>query len=295
MNTAGTNFDLLEKAKHGDRLFPLVQYVGSFHPVNPSLPLHWHPEIEFTKVLSGKAIYSIDLNEVEVEEGDMIFIQPNLLHSAKIKRKETMTSESFVFHLNLLGISSADVCSIRYFLPIMEGTVRIPNIIKKSHPSYEKLEQLFINLSNCYTSREAGYELEIKAILFQLIHLLFQQQLTPETVSTITHSERMKTIFQFIHTHYSEEISIENAAEYCNISTSHFMHYFKEKVGLTFNQYLNNYRLQQAGLLLHQNSDIADVAYSCGFNNLSYFYKRFKRYYSITPREYLLSFSKTNR
>lgn len=292
MNTSGSKFDLLEKAKHGDMLFPLVQYIGSFHSINPSLPLHWHPEIEFTKILSGKAIYSIDLIELEVEEGDLIFIQPNLLHSAKIRNKEIMSSESFVFHLNLLGISSADVCSIRYFLPIIEGTVRIPNIIKKSHPSYTKLERLFSKLSNCYTLHEVGYELEIKAILFQLIFLLFQQQLTSETFSTFTNSERMKTIFQFIHTHYSEEISIEILAEHCNISPSHFMHYFKEKVGLTFSQYLNNYRLQQAGLLLRQNSDIADVAYSCGFNNLSYFYKRFKKYYSITPREYLLSFNK---
>lgn len=292
MNTSGSKFDLLEKAKHGDMLFPLVQYIGSFHSINPSLPLHWHPEIEFTKILSGKAIYSIDLIELEVEEGDLIFIQPNLLHSAKIRNKEIMSSESFVFHLNLLGISSADVCSIRYFLPIIEGTVRIPYIIKKSHPSYTKLEQLFSKLSNCYTLHKVGYELKIKAILFQLIFLLFQQQLTSETFSTFTHSERMKTIFQFIHTHYSEEISIETLAEHCNISPSHFMHYFKEKVGLTFSQYLNNFRLQQAGLLLRQNSDITDVAYSCGFNNLSYFYKRFKKYYSITPREYLLSFNK---
>lgn len=281
--------DLKENVQHGDTLFPLKRYIVNFHSLSPILNIHWHPEMEFTKITKGCAAYSIDFQDYEVSEGDFICIQPNLLHSARIASNENMTSDSFVFHLNLLGSSSADICTLRYFTPIMDGTLKFPQIIPKSDALHPEIEHIFCALSRCYEQASPGYELETKSLLFHLLQCLITHEDTRRTNAGDPHSERLKAVFNYIHTHYAEELNVDDAARLCCITPSHFMHYFKEKSGITFNQYLNQYRLSQAALLLQQGTDISETAYACGFNNLPYFYKRFREYYHMTPREFQIS------
>lgn len=277
---------LREKARHGDILFPFQYYSTSLQPLYPEVPMHWHPEMELTMIAEGEAEYSINLNENYVSAGDIICIQPNLLHSARITPKCVMTSDSFVFHLNLLGNSSADFCALRYFAPIMEGNLKLPQVINTDHVLYPELKTYFERLNHCCHELAPGYELETKSLLFHLLNLLIHSPETCHAEAGDTHSERMKAIFDYIHTHYAEDISIEGAAGECHITPSHFMRYFKEKSGTTFNRYLNQYRLQQSALLLAKGVPAAEAAFACGFNNLPYFYKRFREYYHMTPREF---------
>lgn len=285
-HSASQESDLRESARHGDTLFPFQRYSTSLHVLSPAFSMHWHPEMEFTKITEGDALYSINLQEYHVAAGDFIFVPPGILHSARIHPQGRMTSDTFVFHLNLLGNSSADICTLRYFTPIADGTLCIPQVISKDTPLYPAVEQFFSRLSAAHAEKAFGYELEVKALLFELLHSLLTRAEGRRTEQSANHIQRLKLIFDYIHTHYAEEISIERIADLCCISPSHFMHFFKEKSGTAFGQYLTQYRLRQSALLLRQNADIAETAYACGFNNLSYFYKRFREYYHMTPREF---------
>ena len=279
---------LKEKAPHGDVFFPFQYHLTHLNTTSPEVSIHWHPEMELSMITSGQAHYSIDFQDYKVSEGDIICIQPNLLHSVKIRPKEPLTSDSFVFHLNLLGNSPADICTRRYFTPITEGTLKLPQIISKENPMYSELKKHFELLTDCCRQKATGYELEIKALLFHLLCMIISSPQTHRTTPDNTHSERMKRIFNYLHDHYSEDISVEDAASLCGITPSHFMHYFKEKSGTTFTQYLNQYRLNQSAFRLRQGIPAAEAAFACGFNNLPYFYKRFREYYRMTPREFQL-------
>lgn len=284
--------DLKEKTSHGDVLFPLQQYSTILSPVNPEVSMHWHPEMEVTRITRGQARYSIDLQECLAEEGDFICVQPGLLHMVRLLSPGAFASDSFVFHLNLLGSSSGDICTLRYFAPLMNGTLQLPHRISASDPWGPDISAIFQSLSQAYKERYPGYELEIKSLLFRLLRLLTTH---PKAVLTeeadeakCSQRQRLKKVFDFIHGHFSEEIRIELLARLCHISPSRFMHLFKEATGFTLNQYLNQYRLRQSAILLGQGSDIAEAAYSCGFNHLPYFYKRFQEYYHMTPRQFQL-------
>lgn len=277
---------LREKAQHGDVLFPFKYYPTSLQPLFPEVSIHWHPEMELTMIADGEADYSINLNDYHVTAGDFICIQPNLLHSARIMPKGFLLSDSFVFHLNLLGNSSADFCALKYFAPIMEGKLMLPHVISADDVSYAELKKHFEQLKGCCHEQIPGYELEIKSLLFHLLNILIHSPRTSHANADDAHSERMKIIFNYIHNHYAEDISVEDAAGECHITASHFMRYFKEKSGITFNRYLNQYRLQQSALLLAKGTPAAEAAFACGFNNLPYFYKRFREYYHMTPREF---------
>ena len=99
--------------------------------------------------------------------------------------------------------------------------------------------------------------------------------------------EKLKLILKYIENHYMDKITIEEIANEVGLSQSHFMKYFKNTMGTSFIDYLNEYRLTMASrLLLSSDSSILAIASEVGYENLSYFNRTFKKRFAMTPREY---------
>lgn len=98
---------------------------------------------------------------------------------------------------------------------------------------------------------------------------------------------KMKLILKYVENNYMEKITIEDIANEVDLSQSHFMKYFKNTMGTSFVDYLNEYRLTMASrLLISSDSSILAIASEVGFENLSYFNRIFKKRFGQTPREY---------
>ena len=83
------------------------------------------------------------------------------------------------------------------------------------------------------------------------------------------------------------KITIADAAAEVQLSQSHFMKYFKNTMGTSFIDYLNDYRLTMASrLLLSSDSSILVISEEVGYDNLSYFNRAFKKRYGMTPSAY---------
>lgn len=86
--------------------------------------------------------------------------------------------------------------------------------------------------------------------------------------------------------HLEESISIRQIASACYFSESHFMKFFKTHMGISYIHYLNDVRLAHArNLLVSTNLSILEIAQKSGFENASYFNRKFKDKYGITPRQ----------
>ena len=97
----------------------------------------------------------------------------------------------------------------------------------------------------------------------------------------------MKLLLGYIEEHYGERITVEDGAALCFYSNSHFMKFFKRYMGMPFTQYLNDFRLEKAaGLLRTTLLPVTDVAQQCGFDNISYFNRLFRKKYHGTPGAY---------
>ena len=84
---------------------------------------------------------------------------------------------------------------------------------------------------------------------------------------------------------------IADMAKEAGLSQSHFMKFFKNTMGTSFIDYLNDYRLTMVSrLLVSSESSILDIAAESGFDNLSYFNRMFKKRFGMTPREYRKKF-----
>ena len=86
---------------------------------------------------------------------------------------------------------------------------------------------------------------------------------------------------------YAIEISIDEICNELNINKCYFCSIFKKETGLTFINYLNNYKIEKSKeLLKNSNLSLLDISLSVGYNNQSYFSTVFKKITSQTPFEF---------
>lgn len=110
----------------------------------------------------------------------------------------------------------------------------------------------------------------------------------PMTMSI--HAFNMSYIFNYIHSHISGEINIDDLAREVHMSRSHFFKIFHKYSGVTVNEYILRCRIENTmKILLNSNCNILDAAYQSGFTSNSGFYKAFKKITGITPGQYLNS------
>ena len=282
-----------ESARHGETLFPMQKYITKLDLVYPVVTSHWHEETELTLITEGEGLYQIDLVDYEVKKGDILFVPPLLLHCVSLAQpqNEEMISETYVFHLNFLGGNSTDICSTRYFVPIMNHELILPCLITQKHPAYVSIRKIFRQIASLYHEEVPGYELALKGLFLQVIFLLLQYS-TKQAKNVLpeegTPADKLKNVLDYIEIHYAKTISVEELAKICCFSEYHFMRFFKKHMNMTCVEYVNNVRLEKAVELFEQgNTSILEVSLSVGFHNLSYFHRAFKNKYGMTPRSFI--------
>jgi AraC-like DNA-binding protein len=133
--------------------------------------------------------------------------------------------------------------------------------------------------------------LEILSIFQVLAHSKEMELLHPKPVENQHNKkeqERLKRIYNFIDTHYQQKIEVEEIANLTNLSKSAFCRYFKKITRVTFVEFLNHYRINQAQKLLLLDKNITEACFESGFESLSYFNRTFKKITGENP----LSFKK---
>lgn len=91
----------------------------------------------------------------------------------------------------------------------------------------------------------------------------------------------------FMNRNYQENITLEQIAAYAGMNPSALCRYYKKHTGETLFQYLAELRISYATkLLMNKNISIGQIAYDCGYNNLSHFNRQFKAIMGKTPSEY---------
>lgn len=278
-----------ENARHGESGFPIQRYRTTLHATYQDVPTHWHEEAELTLIVRGGSTYTVQLESEQVKEGDIVFVPPQVLHAVNTGGGE-MDSDTFVFHPNLLGAATADVCTLRYLAPLCAQKLTPPTVIRRDHPAYDQLLRLIRDMNRTWEAREIGWELMIKAQLLTALAILmpFCTKDSAELALRTEHAEKIKTALEFMDKNYGEEIAIADVAAACYFSQYHFMRFFKKYMGMSCGEYLKNLRLEKAAQAFARgNTVILDVAMDAGFRNLSYFYREFQKKYGYTPKQFI--------
>lgn len=276
---------LQENKRHGDRWFPFDIYPCTIPKDFPQVALHWQNSMELIFVKKGSGLVQVGLEPVTARAGDIFVLAPGMLHGLGQLPGETMEYENIIFEVELLG-GSSDLCYRRYLLPLQSGRLSLPSRLTPGRPCYDGALGCLRQLEDVNRDRVLGYELQVKGLLLSLLSLLVAQSDTlPPSENADT--RRLKTILQYVTTHYAETLSVAEAAGVCQCSPSHFMRWFRQMTGQSFTEYLNACRLNAAAEALRSTDDtVLAVAERTGFKNLSYFNRAFKARFGLPPREY---------
>lgn len=123
------------------------------------------------------------------------------------------------------------------------------------------------------------------------IGYIFQDNMEIFTDSLFYNSDKsnrsIKKITEYIAGHFADNISLNELAEIFHLNPSYLSALFKQVTGLSFKDYLNQIRTEEAKRLLADTDySIMEIAVACGFNDQSYFTKVFKKYTGLTPKQY---------
>lgn len=100
----------------------------------------------------------------------------------------------------------------------------------------------------------------------------------------------------FIEQHYTEPITLPELAESVHMSPKYFCRFFRHMTRRTPIDYLNYYRVECACQeLLTTEKSVTEVALDCGFNDISYFIKTFRRHKGVSPGKYLTALTQSAR
>jgi AraC-like DNA-binding protein len=129
-------------------------------------------------------------------------------------------------------------------------------------------------------------DLNLKELLIRLIQSQHLMQVSTEA-SDQRNQTRLHFLLHFIHEHLTEKISIDNLSRKAYMSRNEFFKWFKEQFGITPLEYINRERIKLAKQILSdKENSVSSVGYQCGFTDVNYFVRLFKKAEGITPGAY---------
>lgn len=288
--------ELKENIDHGDILFHMSVHIAKIKR-NEKIILycHWHDEIEILVITKGRAKVQIGSNSYKLEEGEYVFIQPNELHGAYTIDGNEVEFYAVVIHGDFLASFINDLIQQKFINTIYEGNAGLPVCFSRKEEENIKILPVLDEMKEAYFEREFGYELLVKAKVFETFYRLYKytgDNLVDAKVEDDT-TVRVKVIIQYIKENFQKKIELKELAEIIHMSEGHFCKFFKDNVSMKPMEYLNGYRISEASKLLRTtNKKILEIAMSVGFNSESYFIIVFKKILRCTPTEYRKTNSK---
>ncbi len=286
-------FTHLDRQQHGTLEFPVeYYYVDSQHP-RYQMPFHWHNEWEILRVLDGTLQIHLDDEQYLMEPGDILLMRGETLHGGE---PESCIYECLVF--DLYGLFRKLDMVKPYLRPFyqqnylpkcyfpVKDTCTAQDIIAELMAAFNPLSPI-----DCH-------ELETVACLGRLFAWLWKQELyqrvPPQAFSGRRRIDQIKSVLEYIETHYNSSISLEDLAQIAGMNPKYFCRVFRSLTHHSPMDYVNFYRIEQAAYLLDSSDlSITAVGTECGFWESSYFTKVFKKYKGLTPQQYRRAVSET--
>ena len=276
-----------EKRAHGTAAFPFQIYPRGPKD-NRFVPYHWHPELEIITVISGEVGLTIAENRYTGQKGDVFFVDVEQLH--EIRGGQAGDFRAFVFPLDSLEFQRMDLAQSEILGPLAARQLVLRTELRRGTPGNAGITDTLAMVERACQVKQNGYQLLVKAGLLQIVALaaangLLMPQRAP--LHNDYRAQTLKNIVEYLNAHFTEQLRLNDVAARFGLSPQYFCTFFRENLGKTMVQHINFLRIEQASRLLRETDRaIMDIAFSVGFENFSYFIKRFREVFGCTPSQY---------
>ena len=244
-------------------------YVGTFSALEDAPHIHSH--LEMIYLTQGNARAAVDGIWYPIQQGDLFLAGSNQIHRYS-------HDEPVRFYLII-------------FTPEMEAQLNecLKGKLPQSHviqpvTTNRNAEQLLENISVLRKSEQLFTRLEAKGLF-----LSFLGEVLPgfhfSSSAGIDHDSVQK-ILAYCSEHFTEPITLESVASGLHLSKYYISHIFRQRMDLSFTEFLNEIRIDHACKLLRQGYSVTDTAFGSGYSSIRTFNRTFKQITGCSPREF---------
>ncbi len=253
----------------------------------PVLDINWHfhEEFELIYIIQGSGIRLVGDNLSNFQTGELVLVGPNIPHLWRTAREiETVDRVIIKFDEAPAGVP---FFSIPEFSGIKSLMKRAERGIYFGEDTRKKVHHLVIAVAE-----DDGTERWV--CLLKILNILSASddveplsnpylKVSPQRIEDL----RLSKVITFLTENYDQDITLEKVADIASMTVQSFCRYFKKRTNKTFVQFLNEYRIGKACVLLIENElTISEIWCELGFNTSTNFNRIFKNMYGCTPMEY---------
>jgi len=267
-------------------------------------PWHFHEEYELVHIVNGRGTKFIGDSVSMFEDGELMLIGSNIPHLFRCnedyyKKNSKLVARSVFIHFNedSLGAGFFSLPEMKQVRKLLDNSFYAPRIVGKMK------KYVITRLFEISDQKPAQRLLSLLDILVKLSEsrdlkpMLSNDFIAKNRMMTSNNekdTERIHKVFDFIMRNYKHEMYLKEIASMLNMSNVSFSRYFKHHTRKTFSEYVTEVRISHAcSLLMQDNQSISQISYSSGFENLSNFYRHFRKITGLIPKDYRKRFLKS--
>lgn len=257
-------------------------------------PEHAHNYVEFMYVCSGSITHVIDGQEICMQAGDLLMMNQSVRHAVKKAGKNDIginfivLPEFFDIPLDMLQNSHKANVIVDFLASLFREKNSLAQYLWFRLGDFWEIDNLMENLVGMLLESQS----QDNQIFYQYTMGLIFLALTHHIESLQTHSSQdykellVQSALHFIDNNY-QTANLTKVADDFHVSVSFASRLIKESTGYTFQQILVQKRFHRAVMLLMETDlSIEEIIYRVGYENISYFFREFKRRYQMTPGKF---------
>ncbi|TDG37285.1 AraC family transcriptional regulator [Pedobacter changchengzhani] len=257
-------------------------------------PLHYHEEFELNLIINGSGAKRIVGDHIEViDDLELVLVGPNLCHAwfDHENKSDDIMEITIQFHKDLFDDSLLRKNQLSFIRNMFDQAKKG---ILFANDTIERLKSRIMSLD-----KKQGFDsvLELISILHDLSISRNFKTLSDSSFSNEQfnyNSRRIEKAFEYMNMHYGKQITLSEVAKIANMPETSFSRFMKKRTGNTFIDSLNEIRIGHSSrMLIDTTHTIGEIAYKCGFNNISNFNRTFKKKKDCTPKDFRESFTGT--
>ncbi len=260
-------------------------------------PLHYHEEVELNLIRNASGAKRIIGDHVEeIGEYELVLVGPNLPHGwfGEGFTEDPIEEITIQFHKDFFDEKFLQKNQLSFIRAMLKKSVR--GILFSRETTMTLAPRIYA------LHKKQGFDsvLELMSVLHDLsisrdYRILSDSCFNDGEVFSYN-SRRIEKVMSFIHSNFEKPMTLSEAAKITNMTESAFSRFFKLRTGITFIDCLTEVRLGHASrMLIETTKTISEIAYSCGFNNISNFNRIFRRKKGCTPKDLRESYNQGSR
>lgn len=273
--------------------FPIIVLTGDKWLISdvPAERLHFHNYMEFGICMSDKGFMEMGSETISFREGDITVISRNFPHT-------TYSARGYLSRWSWIFVDMDEF--VKRHLPSEHRSfMGTANYLKFNREECPRLYNYLLAVIEEMTARKSGYTTAVGGIMSAVIVELFrltghaEEDPAGRTATRGNGYFTIRPVLDYIADHYMQSFTVDDMANLCGLSTTHFRRVFNSSMGTSPLKYLNSVRIDHACTAL-QNSDtpVLEISESIGFRSVSSFNREFLNLIGTTPREWRKAYNK---